>query len=46
MARDSLAGLALNRGATCLPTGESYDRVVAWCSVPAAGRSFDLSCNR
>lgn len=39
-ARDYLAGLVLGKRVVCEPTGRSYRRVVAWCSV---GR-LDLSC--
>ena len=39
-ARDNLAKIALGRQATCVPTGMSYRRVVAWCSVAGV----DLSC--
>ncbi len=39
-AQGNLARLTLNREATCVPTGKSYDRVTAWCSIG----TVDLSC--
>jgi endonuclease YncB( thermonuclease family) len=38
--QSNLEHLALNRQATCVSTGRSYDRVTAWCSVGPV----DLSC--
>lgn len=38
--RDTLPRLALGRTALCRPSGHSYDRIVALCSVGAV----DLSC--
>ncbi|WP_174292550.1 thermonuclease family protein [Sphingomonas bacterium] len=38
--RDALRRLALGRTALCRPSGRSYDRIVALCSVGAV----DLSC--
>lgn len=39
-ARDALSRLALGRTVSCVPTGTSYRRVTAWCSI----RGTDLSC--
>jgi endonuclease YncB( thermonuclease family) len=41
-ATDNLSRLALGKRVACEPTGKSYNRVVAWCSV---GR-VDLSCEQ
>lgn len=38
--RDALRRLALGQTALCRPSGRSYDRIVALCSVSA----IDLSC--
>lgn len=38
--RDLLAGMILHRKVECRPSGTSYRRVVAWCSIDGV----DLSC--
>ena len=44
-ARALLIQLTLGQVASCLATGRSYRRMVAWCSVmTASGRPVDLSC--
>lgn len=45
IARAHLATLALGHKAACRPSGTSYRRIVAWCSVAAShGKAIDLSC--
>lgn len=44
-ARDHLAHLALGKTVTCTPTGTSYSRVTAWCSLRRLlKKPIDLSC--
>jgi len=43
-ARARLESLSLRQTLRCSPTGRSYRRVVAWCSVRLRGRMVDLSC--
>jgi endonuclease YncB( thermonuclease family) len=44
-AKHNLEKLALGKVATCVPTGRSYRRVTAWCSISGHGsRMQDLSC--
>lgn len=44
LARARLESLSLGQVLSCHPTGRSYRRVVAWCSVRLRGRPVDLSC--
>lgn len=46
-ARRHLDEMALDKVATCTPTGHSYNRVTAWCTVRSQeGRQIDLSCDQ
>ena len=43
-ARARLEALAHGQTLSCRPTGRSYRRIVAWCSIHVSGRPVDLSC--